>query len=238
MSPPSLPPAPISTRNPLKRNPMIRHISFSRKLAAYLIYILVKSLSSTIRSRLIDPSGFFKGEVESPIIFALWHNRLALSMTIFHRYVRSKNLPRLAALVSASRDGGVLARVLQNFEVQPVRGSSSRRGAQALLELTSWIEKGYHAAITPDGPRGPCYSVQEGIIALAQISGAPIIATSLYLPWKIQLKSWDRFQIPLPFTRCEIRFSDPLYVPRNATPTEREQLRRELEKRLLDITMD
>jgi lysophospholipid acyltransferase (LPLAT)-like uncharacterized protein len=217
---------------------MIRHISFSRIVAAYLIYLLVKWVTSTIRTRLIDPSGFFKAEVESPIIFALWHNRLALSMTIFHRYVRSQRFQGLAALVSASRDGGLLARVLQNFQVQPVRGSSSRRGAQALLELTSWIEKGYHAAITPDGPRGPCYSVQDGIIALAQISGVPIIPTSLYLPWKIRLKSWDRFQIPLPLTRCEILVAEPLYVPRNATPEEREQLRRELENRLMKITRD
>ena len=65
---------------------------------------------------------------------------------------------------SASRDGGFLAAILECFGVQPVRGSTSRRGAQALLELTGWAERGYDLAITPDGPRGPCYVVQEGAL--------------------------------------------------------------------------
>ena len=68
----------------------------------------------------------------------------------------------------------------------PVRGSSSRRGPQALLELTSWAERGYDLAITPDGPRGPRYVVQEGAIGLAQVTGLPIIPASYHLRWKIQ----------------------------------------------------
>ena len=68
----------------------------------------------------------------------------------------------MAALVSASKDGAFLTAILEQLKVQPVRGSSSRRGAQALLELTTWAERGYDLAITPDGPRGPRYVVQEG----------------------------------------------------------------------------
>ena len=74
----------------------------------------------------------------------------------------------MAALVSASGDGGLLARVLELFRVQPVRGSSSRRGPQALRELTTWARRGFDLAITPDGPRGPCYVVDEGVIAAAR----------------------------------------------------------------------
>ena len=81
----------------------------------------------------------------------------------------------MAALVSASKDGGFLSGILELFGVQPVRGSSSRRGPQALLELTTWAERGHDLTITPDGPRGPCYQVQDGVMSLAQLTGLPIV---------------------------------------------------------------
>ena len=92
--------------------------------------------------------------------------------------------------------------------------------------------------ITPDGPRGPCYSVAEGVTALAQVTGLPIIPASSHLPWKLQLKSWDRFQIPLPFSRCSLRFGDPIWVPRDASDEEREKIRQQLESALMNITTD
>ena len=141
-------------------------------------------------------------------------------------------------MVSASKDGAFLSAILSRFKVQPVRGSSSRRGSQALLELVTWAEKGYDLAITPDGPRGPCYSVQDGIISLAQITGLPIIPASLQIGWKFRPKSWDRFHIPFPFTRCEVIFEKPVHVPREAAGSEREALRQLLESRLRGITKD
>jgi len=138
-------------------------------------------------------------------------------------------VPGLAALVSASKDGAFLTAILERFGVQPVRGSSSRRGAQALLELATWAERGYDLAITPDGPRGPRYVVQDGTMALAQITGLPVVPASFRLEWKIQLKSWDRFQIPVPFSRCEIYVGKMLTVPRDISDEEREKLRRLLE---------
>jgi len=151
---------------------------------------------------------------------------------------RQDRTRRLVALVSASRDGGFLARILELFEVQPVRGSSSRRGAQALRELVSWGERGHDLAITPDGPRGPCYAVQEGVISTAQLTGLPIVPVAYRLTWKIRAKSWDRFQVPLPFTRCEVVTAPPIHVPRDATDAEREVLRQELERSLRAITRD
>ena len=127
---------------------------------------------------------------------------------------------------------------LERFKVQPVRGSSSRRGPQALLELTSWAERGYDLAITPDGPRGPAYSVQEGVMSLAQLTGLPILPFCFNFQWKIRFKSWDRFQLPLPFSRCEIRGIKPVRVPREASDEERENLRRQLEADLKSITRD
>jgi lysophospholipid acyltransferase (LPLAT)-like uncharacterized protein len=122
---------------------------------------------------------------------------------------------------------------LENFRVQPVRGSSSRRGAQALVELISWAERGYDLAVTPDGPRGPCYAVQDGVLALAQLTGRPIIPFGYRLSWRIRLKSWDRFQIPLPFSRCDIVHGEPIVVPRDLTDEQRDQIRQQLRDALL-----
>jgi len=132
-------------------------------------------------------------------------------------------------LVSASKDGALLAAVMGTFGVELVRGSSSRRGPQALLELTSRAEQGYDLAVTPDGPRGPRYVVQKGVIALAQVTGLPIIPVTCNTRRKICAKSWDGFQIPLPFSHCEVILNEPILVPREACEAKREELRLELE---------
>ena len=141
-------------------------------------------------------------------------------------------------MVSASKDGAFLAAILEALNIQPVRGSSSRRGAQALLELTSWVERGYDVAITPDGPRGPCYAAQPGVVSLAQLTGLPIIPVGFQAHRKIRLKSWDRFQIPLPFSRCDIILEKPISVPRDATDARREEIRKQLEQTLKEISRD
>ena len=208
------------------------------KLGALLLYSFLRSLDATIRWRRVEPQPGPWPKVEGNAIYCIWHNRLALSLILYERFIRAAPQQRLAALVSASKDGGFLAETLCWFGVQPVRGSSSRRGAQALLELTTWAEQGYDVAITPDGPRGPAYQVQEGVIALAQLTGLPIVPVGSHLSSKISLKSWDRFQVPLPFSRCEVQFGPPLIVPRELPETSRAELRLELEKRLRSISRD
>lgn len=209
------------------------------KLAAFAIYNLTRTVTATLRCHWDDQSGLLANDIHQPVIFCTWHNRLALSMVCFHRYVRRHDRrARLAAMISASKDGGLLAATIEHFQVKPVRGSTSRRGRQALLELTSWIEQGYHVAITPDGPRGPRYRVQEGVIALAQLTGVPIIPSSNHVQWKIMTRSWDQFQIPLPFSRCRISFGAPILVPRDATGDDRKKLSLELEARMMAITQD
>ena len=210
-----------------------------QRLAAWIVFLGLRALSLTVRYKLDDRSGYFSGPPAGPTIYCVWHNRLALCLKIYYGYGQPRNpTAGLAAMVSASKDGGFLAAILERFKVQPVRGSSSRRGPQALLELTTWAERGYDLAITPDGPRGPCYVVQEGIMALAQITGLPILPASYHLNWKIRPKSWDRFQIPLPFARCEIRVEKPIRIPRDATVEEREKLRLHLEQTLRDLSKD
>ncbi len=210
-----------------------------RRLAATIIYLSLRLLGATIRFHLDDRPGFFREPPKEHIIFALWHNRLALSPMLYRRFVL-KFAPkrRLAGMVSASRDGGLLAEILEHFSIQPIRGSSSRRGAQALFEMTNCAERGYDLAITPDGPRGPRYEVQDGVVATAQLTGLPIVPVSYHLSWKIQLKSWDGFQAPLPFARCQITVGKIFRVPRDVTDAGREELRNQLESELRAISRD
>jgi lysophospholipid acyltransferase (LPLAT)-like uncharacterized protein len=230
----------LPRRSSAKTGVVVPHkAKWHQHLAAVLICILIRAVAVTIRFRLDSRSGLFKQALGEPMIFAFWHNRLALSAILRRRYVlRFTPDRRMAGMVSASRDGGLLARVLEGFGIEPVRGSSSRRGPQALREMVSWAERGYDLAITPDGPRGPSYQVQEGVISTAQLTGLPIVPVSYYLNWKIRPKSWDRFQVPLPFARCEITLGQVMRVPREATNAEREELRKKLETELRAITRD
>ena len=231
--------APPTHRPPLSRIVVPHEPRWHQRLGAWLVFLLVRTVSVTLRYRWTDRSGYFTGPAADPAIYCVWHNRLALCLEAYFGYAKKHNqTPGMAAMVSASKDGAFLAAILQCFKVQPVRGSSSRRGPQALLELTTWSERGYDLAITPDGPRGPAYVVQEGAMSLAQLTGLPVIPVSYYLGWKIRLKSWDRFQIPLPFSRCEVIFEKPVYVPRSASDAEREALRQHLERTLKDISRD
>lgn len=215
------------------------NLTWSRRLGATLIYALVRSVAGTLKFHATDRYGLLRGDLAGPAIFCVWHNRLALSLPIYNKFLRQRQPDcRLAALVSASKDGGLLARILELFGVQPVRGSSSRRGAQALLELTTWAERGYDLAITPDGPRGPSYVVQEGVMALAQFTGLPVVPIAYNFSPKIRLNSWDRFQIPFPFGRCEVIVGKPIYVARESNDRERSALRAELEERLRTLTRD
>lgn len=209
-----------------------------QRLGAWIIFVALRGLAMTLRFKWDDRSEIINHPPTGPVIFCIWHNRLSMSMEAHRIFSRIRPSPGLAALVSASRDGGFLAAILERFGVQPVRGSSSRRGPQALLELTTWAERGYDLAITPDGPRGPCYVVQEGVMALAQLTGLPVIPFSFNADWKIQFKSWDRFQVPLPFSRCEMRAAKPIVIPREASDEEREKLRQQLEQALKNLSRD
>jgi lysophospholipid acyltransferase (LPLAT)-like uncharacterized protein len=231
---------PKSATRSLKPGVVVAHKpKWHQRLAAWLVFALIRTVSATLRYRWHDRSEFIHEPEAGPAIYCIWHNRLALSMTAYFNYARQrKKTSGLAAMVSASRDGGFLAAVLECFKVQPVRGSSSRRGPQALLELTSWAERGYDLAITPDGPRGPVYVVQDGVMSLAQLTGLPVVPFSFYAKWKICLKSWDRFQIPLPSSYCEMHLGKAVFVPRDATDEQREQLRRQIETELRAISRD
>jgi len=202
------------------------------------MFVLVRAWAMTLRFRWDEKFLAPPESMPEPVICCVWHNRLGLCMEAYRMLCRRHRTPGLAAMVSASRDGGFLSAILECFGVQPVRGSSSRRGPQALLELTTWAERGYDLAISPDGPRGPCCVVSEGVISLAQLTGLPILSFSFRAQWKIRARSWDRFVIPLPFSRCDMILAPLMRVPRDASDAEREALRLELERVLKEISMD
>lgn len=203
-----------------------------------LLRFLVSFIGSTLRWTIDDRSGLLKDTPQTAMIFAFWHNRIFLMPFLFRKHWHSRRRDRVAVLVSASKDGEKLVRVLNWFNLICVRGSSSRRGKEALRELTRLVEEGYDAGITPDGPRGPKYKVQDGVISLAQLTQAPIVPVSYLLSRKITFNSWDNFMVPLPFARATVRIGPLLNVPVDADEQLREQKRLELEQVLLNLSAE
>jgi lysophospholipid acyltransferase (LPLAT)-like uncharacterized protein len=206
-----------------------------QRLAARMFYLLLRMLRFTWRVNFSDPHGMMEAGRDRPFIVCAWHNRLAYAMIAIREGIQPKTGRRMAAMVSASRDGAFLVEILRAFDVEPVRGSTSRRGRQALLELSRQVKAGLHLGITPDGPRGPCYEIQDGILSLAQLTGLPIVPMGCQARRKVRFKSWDRFQLPWPLTHCDVAFGEPLEVPRKATDEQRNALKDDLKRRMMEI---
>ena len=205
-------------------------------MSSLVLKILILAIGSSLRWRIEDPNRLLMDRHSKPAIFVMWHNRLFLIPYLFWKYWNIFQRGKVAVMVSTSKDGGYLVRVLERFNLICVRGSSSRRGNAALLEMTRLVEAGADAGITPDGPRGPKYQVADGVISLAQLTGAPIIPISYVLSRKIELNSWDSFMIPLPFGRATLRVGTPVNVSAAAGAEEREHKRLELETILKSLS--
>jgi hypothetical protein len=202
-------------------------------MMGWLLRFLVMFIGGTLRWRIVDPAGLLANTPQRSIIFATWHNRLFLVPYLYQKHWHGRLRDKVAVMVSASKDGEKLVRVLEKFDLICVRGSSSRRGKEALLEMTRYVNDGYDAGITPDGPRGPKYQVASGVISLAHLTGAPIVPFAWDAQWKIRLKSWDGFMIPLPFSRATLHIGAPVLVRRD---DDRENKRLELETILKSLS--
>lgn len=198
-------------------------------MIGWLLRVLVSCIGSTLRWRVEDPTGLLQNTPQRSCIFAFWHNRIFLLPYLFRKHWHSRQRDRVAVLVSASKDGEFLTGVLEKFNLICVRGSSSRRGKQALREMTELVNLGYDAGITPDGPRGPKYVCQNGVISLAQLTQAPIIPVSWDVTRKVVVNSWDNFIVPLPFARATLRIGAPMVVAAGLSDEEFEGKRLELE---------
>ncbi len=200
-------------------------------IAPPLAYWIIKLLSWTMRIQVVDghvcDDYLGKGKA---LIFSFWHGRLLMMPTA--RY-RGKGV---AIPISLHQDGEVISRTMKYFGFRSIRGSTTRGGFSAMREMLKASEDGYDIAITPDGPRGPRYRVQNGIIELARRTGMAIIPITFNASRKKVFRSWDRFLLPFPFSRGVFIFGKPLLVPRQMTEGLFEQTRLLLERRLREIT--
>ena len=197
-------------------------------LVAPLIHGLYRLWCGTLRITETNRAPLDALDAEGkPVVLCLWHDELFSLM-----HVR-RNL-RIVTLVSQSRDGEYLARLLQALGLLTARGSSSRGGASALIQAARLMrEQKYHGCLTVDGPRGPRHVVKDGAVFLAFHTPAPMVPIRLFMEKAKIFRSWDRFQLPLPFSRVHIVFGDPYNVGAgelNPEALERERL--ELQNRL------
>lgn len=186
----------------------------AQKLLPILIVTIFRLVTCTLRWRCVDHCGVTDPRnALGPLIWAFWHNRILGATAAYKRFIPWR---RGSVLTSPSKDGEILARVMGRLGMGSVRGSSSRRGSHALMELMGVLQRGEDVAITPDGPRGPVYELAPGLIKLAELSGARIMPLRIEFARYWELKSWDGFRIPVPFSRAQVVFG-PLYsVPQGA----------------------
>lgn len=201
------------------------------RLAGTIGAPLLRALFATLRIEITDRSRVLEHLPDRPLLWAFWHNRLLIMAHIFARYFGVRG--RLGAtLISHSKDGAVIAAIVEKFGVRPIRGSSSKGGARALVEMKRAIEDGYIMAITPDGPRGPRYQVNPGVVKLAQVTGGFILPIHVTYSSFWRLKSWDGFMIPKPFAKVHLTFDVLHAVPQTTDESEFEYHRVWLERML------
>ena len=189
-----------------------------------LVWALFSLIGRTWRFEVIAEEGatpriFGRGAARE--IYCFWH-QCVLPCAVYFRSTRA------TILISRSFDGELITRTLALFGFRAARGSSSRNVRQGFLGLRSALESGSPVVFTADGPRGPIYQTKMGPIRLAELTGAPIGAFHLEPKRAIVINSWDRFLVPLPFTRIVVSWSKWTHVPPDAAPDQLESARLEL----------
>ena len=201
-----------------------------RYTIAWLLPWLIRGLILTFRPVYVQEH-IVRGVAQSgrPLLLACWHGRMFCCFPLYRRY-------RLVALVSRSRDGELISRILARLGIAAVRGSSSRDGARGLLALIHQMRQGYVAVVTPDGPRGPLYAAQPGVVMAAAQTGAVIVPVTYSARWKKIVHTWDRFVIPLPWSRVVVIYGEPIAVPAGGSADVLQDKLQELEMSLRRIT--
>jgi lysophospholipid acyltransferase (LPLAT)-like uncharacterized protein len=177
------------------------------RLLSFIGWMIMLLWSSTVRIRFVDrsiPEGLHAQGKN--VIYAFWHGRQFL---LFYAYRNTG----VVIPASESRDGEIQAGIIGRFGLGVVRGSSKRKGAQALLGLVDALRSGKDIAIAVDGPRGPVYEVKQGITYIAGKLGIPIVPLSVAAKraWVLE-KIWDKYLLPVPFTKCVILYGEPIIV--------------------------
>lgn len=184
------------------------------------------------RYKLIDP--YHVCDNPHRIVGITWHNRLLFICPAFPARLRKNT----SAVISASRDGQYLADFLKFFDINTLRGSSSRKGANALFGALHTVEENRNVVFTPDGPRGPKYVIKNGPVITASKTGGLLVPFVINSSRCWSLKSWDAFQIPKPFAKLTMIIGKPMQIPPNLSEEELEIYRKKAENALLEITVD
>jgi lysophospholipid acyltransferase (LPLAT)-like uncharacterized protein len=186
--------------------------SFAHRLILFLIPIIafiIRVIGWTLRITLVDQHGVApQAKTREKFIYVFWHNQQILSTYFFRDF-------GIRVLVSRSRDGDYIAKVLESFGFKTVRSSTSSGKVHALRGLTRELKGDHHTAITPDGPRGPLYRAQSGVVFLAALSGNRVVpfGCAARRVWILH-RTWDQFEIPKPFGRAVIVFGEPITIPK------------------------
>lgn len=195
-------------------------------------YWLLRTWERTLRYTVEDRAGILRRPIEDPGIGAVWHNRLLILPIVLRRFLPNR---RGVALISASRDGAWIAELVRKVGFDAVRGSSSRQSVTAVLQMAGVLAAGQDVVIAPDGPRGPVYQLGQGIIYLAQKSGAPVIPVNLEYSSYWRFKSWDRFFLPRPFAKVRVIFGPPHEVTQTSTDEAFEAERLRLQNAMMSL---
>ena len=196
------------------------------RIADRAFYLAIRLIGATIRWETNGPEhpNTVTAEGRQPI-YCLWHDRIFAGTY----YLRDRGI---VVMTSQSLDGEYIARFLKRFGFGTVRGSSSRGGVKALVEMIRRMRQGSPMAFTVDGPRGPRYVAKTGPIVLSKKTGNPILPFSVECSSFWTVNSWDRMQIPKPFTRARFMIGEPIFVPAATDDETIENKRMELQRAL------
>lgn len=192
-----------------------------RSLAPYLAYAYLTFVGMTTRLRTYgNEHRLALREKKQHFIYAFWHNR-----QVFFTYTHRDE--GVSIMVSQSKDGEIIAKVMQLSRLDASRGSSTRGASAAVRDMVAVIARGFDLGITPDGPKGPLFQVKPGVVFLAQKLGIPILPLVNGMSHKLVFsRSWDKFQFPLPFGKAVVRYAAAIYVgPEDDLKTKAEELR-------------
>ena len=199
-------------------------------MGPWFAYWTVRILGRTMHFEVVNPEipGSF-WEKGTPAIGAFWHGRLLMMPFAY----RGK---KLSFLVSPHRDGQVVGKALQRFGFQAILGSTTRKGFTAFKNMLRAHKEGSDIALVPDGPRGPRFRVQIGVIELARLTGRPVVPLSFSASRKRIFNTWDRFLLPYPFSKGVIVWGEPVNVDPHGDRNHLEEKRALLERRLNELT--
>jgi lysophospholipid acyltransferase (LPLAT)-like uncharacterized protein len=181
------------------------------RAADLFFYLLIRGICSTLRWEIrgLEHLDSILSAGHLPI-FTFWHTCI-LSATWFWRD------RGIVVMSSVSRDAEYTGRVIKRFGYGTARGSSTRGGGRALAEMAQCLDNGLEVAFTIDGPRGPAYEAKPGAVTLARHTGQAVLPFHIAIDRGIELSTWDRLKVPLPFTRALVLIAEPIYVPRQSS---------------------